>query len=576
MTTRRRHRRAGYILTFFVLVTLGWAARCAQLSRAAYRDLRTAQQHLAVVRDADALRALANGDSLDLPLAQRALHRAYDRLTSPWLWPAYGVPVANNQLRSAVAITSTTMSIVDIATDAGSQLAPERRASLSRSQQLDVTAVLARRLQAIVAGPDLGPTSSLAPPLARARAQLVEQLDRIRPGVEQLTDALPGLQAVAAGPRRYLVVAANNAEMAAGSGLPLAVATVDIVDGTPTFGQWKWSGDLPLPGDGATLSPEMKSLWGFASPEGDLRRAIVSPRFTTTAPLLASQYELATGDRVDGVALIDIVGLQKIVAASGGATASGLPATQIIPELLHDQYIAIDGTIVGSHAEREEKLSGQSSEAASLLLSPDTDLLKLGRGLADGIAGRHVLLWSRSPLEQQAFAALGADGELTDQSVMVNLQNVASNKLDWFTRLSSSLTVERTASGDQHVTVEVTIVNTVPANEPAYVAGPSSAARRYGQYVGYLTLHAPAGATDIHLGSASPIIVQGIDGPSQVIGQIVAIDINRTSKVTFHFTVPASTKTLTVEPSARFPAVAWTSGDEQWTDDRGHRITLSV
>jgi Protein of unknown function (DUF4012) len=417
----------------------------------------------------------------------------------------------------------------------------------------------------------------LVPQLDRARAELASQIEQLRPNIDRANATLPGFASLAKGPRRYLVVAANNAEMAAGAGVPLAVTTVDIDHGNPTFRQWKWSGDLPIPGEGVPMTAELASLWSFASPNGDLRRALVSPRFATTAPLLAAEYEAATGTKVDGVVLIDIVGLQKVVAA-GGKTVDGtsLAATQIIPELLHDQYIAIDGTLIGSHQQREEKLSGQAAQAAAILLAPTTDPLKLARGLADAVAGRHVIMWSASADEQQAFAALGADGELTEQSVMVNLQNVASNKLDWFARLSSSLSVERLANGAQHVTVQVTIANNVPDGEPAYVAGPSSAARHYGQYVGYLTFHVPGAATDLHLGSASPVIVSGPDGPTRVIGQIVAIEQNRMYQVTFHFTLPAGTTEVRVEPSARFPSVPWTAGDDQWIDDRAHRVVLPL
>jgi Protein of unknown function (DUF4012) len=559
------------------LVSLGWAARCAQLSRHAYSELRIAQRHLGVLRDRDAVRAVLSGQSAELASAKTSLHRARKDLQSPWLWPVQAIPLVGRQLDSAQALTDTSAALVDIAIDAGQISSPAARSSNNRSQQLTDVAELAQRLGVIVDRPRLGPSTSLLAPLRRARAQLADQIGQLRPTVDRANAALPGLQNLAAGPRRYLVVAANNAEMAAGAGLPLAVTTVDINHGTPVFGEWQWSGDLPIPGDGVPLAPELAALWSFASPNGDLRRALVSPRFSTTAPLLASEYEAATGTKVDGVALIDIVGLQKIVAARDEATATAaLPAAQIIPELLHDQYIAIDGTLVGSHEQREEKLAGQAARAASLLLAPDTDPLKLAKGLADAMAGRHVLLWSTSPIEQQAFVALGAAGELTDRSVMVNLQNVASNKLDWFARLSSSMAVERLPNGDQHVTVEVTIVNNVPAGEPAYVAGPSSSARRYGQYVGYLTLHVPGNATDVHLGSASPVIVRGADGPSQLIGQIVAIEQNRSYKVTFHFTVPANTVTLRVEPSARFPSVPWTAGDQQWIDDRAHDVVLPV
>jgi hypothetical protein len=577
VTRPRSRRRAFYILGLTALALLGWAARCAQLSRTVYRELRVAQAHLGLLRNNDAVHSLLSGESSDLAVAQASLHHARTHLRSPLFWPLRAIPMANRQFDSALALTGTTSTIVDLAIDTGRVLSPTSRASLDRAQLLTELTSLSSRLGVVLHHPRLGPSTLLVSPLDRARAQLAAQIEQLRPTIDRANATLPGLTSLANGPRRYLVVAANNAEMAAGAGLPLAVATVDINHGTPAFSDWKWSGDLPIPGDGVPMTAELASLWSFASPNGDLRRALVSPRFVTTAPLLAAEYEAATGTKVDGVVLIDIVGLQKIVAA-GGKTDDGisLPATQIIPELLHDQYIAIDGTLLGSHQQREERLSGQAAQAAALLLAPTTDWLKLARGLADAVAGRHVLMWSASTDEQQAFAALGADGELTEHSVMVNLQNVASNKLDWFARVSSSLSVERLANGDRHVTVQVTIANNVPDGEPAYVAGPSSAARRYGQYVGYLTLHVPGAATDIHLGSASPVIVSGADGPTRLIGQIVAIEKNRTYQVTFHFTLPAETTELRIEPSARFPSVPWTSGDDQWIDDRSHRVLLPL
>jgi Protein of unknown function (DUF4012) len=577
VTRPRTRRRVFYILGITALATLGWAARCAQLSRAVYHELRVAQTHLGVLRYNDAVHSLVNGESSDLDQAQASLRRARTDLMSPWFWPVRAIPLVSRQFDSALALTGTTSTIVDLAVDTGRVLSPTRRASLDRAQVLTELTSLSSRLGLVLHRPQLGPSTMLVPQLDRARAQLAAQIEQFRPTVDRANVTLPGLTSLANGPRRYLVVAANNAEMAAGAGLPLAVATVDIDHGNPTFADWKWSGDLTIPGDGVPMTAELASLWSFASPNGDLRRALVSPRFATTAPLLAAEYEAATGTKVDGVVLIDIVGLQKIVAA-GGKTVDGtsLSATQIIPELLHDQYIAIDGTRIGSHQQREEKLSGQAAQAAALLLAPTTDPLKLARGLADAVAGRHVLMWSASADEQHAFAALGADGALTEQSVMVNLQNVASNKLDWFARLSSSFSVERLANGDQHVTVQVTIVNNVPDGEPAYVAGPSSAARHYGQYVGYLTLHVPGAATDVHLGSASPVIVSGPDGPTRLIGQIVAIEKDQTYKVTFHFTLSAGTSVVRVEPSARFPSVSWTAGDDQWIDDRAHRILLPL
>ena len=575
--TGARHRKPTFVIgALLFVVGCAWLARCAQLTRTAYRELRIAQHHLGALRSKEAINEVLSSQSNELLDAQQSLHAARSSLHSAWLWPFHAGPLSHQQLQSALDITDTTSAIVDIAVDARQVTGAGPFASLNRAEQLVQIATLARRLGAIVDHPRLGPTTAVAPQLLVVRRQVAETIARLRPAVDQANAALPGLVLAANGPRHYLLVAANNAEMAAGSGLPLAVTTVDVRGGIVTFGTWKWSGDLVIPAGSAPLAPELGALWSFASPDTDIRRALVSPRFPSTAPLIAAEYDAATGEHVDGVVLIDIVGLQKIVAASPRALQPGaLAESQVIPELLHDQYVTVDSTLIGSHQQREEKLGEQARQAAKLLVAPDSNLPKLIRGLADAVAGRHVLLWSAHNEEQKAFAALHADGELSQDSVMVNLQNVASNKLDWFARLTTDLRVDRGQDGMQHVTATVTVTNPVPDGEPAYVAGPSSTARRYGQYVGYLTINVPADATELRLGNASPVIVRGRDGSTQVIGQIVAIDAKATATVTFHFTLPPGARRLRIEPSARFPGITWSYQGEQWLDDQPHSVALS-
>jgi Protein of unknown function (DUF4012) len=354
------------------------------------------------------------------------------------------------------------------------------------------------------------------------------------------------------------------------------VATLDIQDGHMTVGAFTWSTFLNVPPGSVSLSPELSALWSFVAPQDALNRTMVTPRFPQTAALLAEEYRAATHISSDGVLMIDIIGLQKIVAAQGQPRdPAALTADRIIPELMHDQYLVDDPTLPYDHGVREARLSEVARSAISELLDERADTSKLVRALMDAFAGRHVLLWSRSIDQQTAFNALGADGSLEADSLAVSLQNEASNKLDWFVRMTSTISSEPGPDGGRLVSVTVSISNQVPDGEPHYVAGPTQPRIAYGDYVGYLTLHVPGLATDLRIADKAPVIVAGQDGPTSVIGRLVLVPRNTATSVIFTFALPSTQSRFRVESSARYPPIEWTSGGLTWPDDRPHLISIS-
>jgi Protein of unknown function (DUF4012) len=570
-----RKHRGRWLFLGALLLFIGWVGWCAHLVTSAKSDLQFAQSELKSLTDKDSLKSLLEGDRQGLLHAQARLHSAKSNLGSPMLSVARPLPFLGRQISSARALTGTASGVLDAAVETSAELSPDKRAGMTRIQLLNALGVGAKRMTTAIDKGDLGPASGLLVSLSNGRADLARELLKLRRPLDRTNVAIPGLRHLIVGPTKLLVVAANNAQMAAGSGLPLGVTTADIVDGHITVGEFKLNGTLLVPEGAVQLTPEMQQLWAFATPQDAIGRAIVTPRFDVSAAILAAQYGAATNTPVDGVLLIDIVGLQKLVAVGGASgDPNEIPADKIIDELMHNQYLSLVDGDADSSKQRKERLGQVARAAVTDLLNPNLSAVDLGRALSGAVAGRHVILWSRLPDERLAMQALRVDGGLAADSVSVSLLNAGGNKLDWFTRMASKITVGPVANSERQIDVEVTVSSQVPDGLPRYVAGPSVPVAEYGDYIGYFTINVPGAATKMHLGDASPVIVAGPDGPTRTIGQLLIVKRNTARVVTFSFTLPADFPSLRIEPSGRYPAVDWTSATQAWTDDRVKTILL--
>jgi Protein of unknown function (DUF4012) len=571
-----RKHRGRWLFLGALLLFVGWVGWCAHLVTSAKSDLQLAQSELKGLTDKDSLKSVLDGDRQGLLDAQARLHSAKSNLGSPMLSVAGPLPFLGRQISSARALTGTASGVLDAAVETSRELSPDKRSGMTRIQLLDALGVGTKRMTTAIDKGDLGPASGLLVSLSNGRADLARQLLKLRKPLDRMNVAMPGLRHMIVGPTKLLVVSANNAQMAAGSGLPLGVTAADIADGHVTVGAFKPNGTVLVPDGAVQLSPELQELWAFATPQDAIGRAIVTPRFDVSAAILAAQYGAATNTPVDGVLLIDIVGLQKLVAV-GGASAdpNAIPADKIIDELMHNQYLSLDESQPDTFIQRRERLGQVARAAVTDLLNPNVSAIDLGRALSDAAAGRHILLWSRLPDEQLAMQALRVDGGLAADSVSVSLLNAGGNKLDWFIKMASKVTVGSVANNERQIDVEVAVSSQVPDGLPRYVAGPAVPVAEYGDYIGYFTINVPGSATKMHLGDASPVIVAGPDGPTRTIGQLLIVKRNTTRAVTFSFTLPADFPVLRIEPSGRYPAIDWTSTAQSWTDDRVKTILLS-
>ena len=569
--TRRIVRRV-VLLALFVwfvsaggtLAWAGWQARAGLDAADAARDAAAAD-----VTSPEALAELREAHSL-FESASRSAGAAH-------VVPLRLLPVLGRQIRSLDALAGGASRVADVSADALSagQTALEETPG-GRSQ----TPPLLRRLSEIaidadrrLADIDLGPDEALLGPLWSARDKLADQLAELRTGLGRGAAGARAAADLLQGPRRYLVLAANNAEMRAGSGMFLSAGVLETRDGALVLSPFRPTEELAVPAGAVPLTGDLADRWGWLKPNEELRNLGVSPRFDVSAPMAAAMWEAAGGGRVDGVLAVDPVALRAVLAAVGSVDVEGrtIGADVVVDRILHDQYV--EHAADPRQDARREDLGLIAGEVMRALDSRDWKADRLGRELAAASRGRHLLAWSSRAAEQEGWQAAGIDGSLRDDSVMVAVLNRGGNKLDRFLRVRAELDLRREGSGTEG-TLRLTLRNETPAGEPPYVAGPHpSSGVGEGEYVGLVAVSLPAASQGARIEGTSNLAVAGADGPTRVVAAPMRVARGEEVTVVVRFGLPSEGGSLRVEPTARVPGVAWSGGGQEWHDGSAHTLT---
>jgi hypothetical protein len=433
------------------------------------------------------------------------------------------------------------------------------------------------QLRSNLDGLDLGPTEGLAPPLARARNRFAAEYARVTNVLDVASTAVSGVGDFLEGPTRYLVLAANNAEMRAGSGMYLQVGVMDVENGQFELGDFTPSEDIYVPSPGAELDPDVASNWGWLRPGQEWRNLNVTPRFDQSARMAAEMWEALGQGPVDGVIAIDVIGLRHLLEVVGPVEVGETPGTDVVSaetvekDLLFDQYTSFQD----DRDARRDRLGVVAESAFEAFNTRPVSASNLLKVLQTAGAERHVLLWGSEPVQQDAWTALGASGELPQNSMMLSVINRGGNKLDPFLDISADLTVEDV--GDYHqVSVAVNLHNSAEEGLPPYVEGPHPRSGiAGGDYLGIVALTIPGGAGNVEIGGL-PLGFAGQDGATRVVTAKVLVPRGESSRLVIDFDLPNSWQTIEVQSSARIPATSWTAGLLKWQDDVRQLLALDA
>ena len=483
--------------------------------------------------------------------------------------PVRALPFVGRQLRSLGALARAGATVAD----AGAIAVSETRTLIDEhEQERGPKSLLARRLADVadetgdrLRSLELGPRRGLIGPLADARNEFDEKLVTLQTGLRQGAAGARATATLLEGPRRYLLFAANNSEMRAGSGMFLSVGELETDGDRLRLNDMRSVTSVDVPSGSVPLEGDVRDRWGWLAPNEEWRNLMLSPRFDAQAPLAAKMWEATGRPPVDGVLVLDPFALQGLLLATGPVEVDGrrVSADSVVQELLHDQYLRFTAD---EREERREQLGRIARATFELLDAGRWSIPDLARGLLPAVRGRHLLAWSAHPREQEAWATAGVDGSLGPESLLVAVLNRGGNKLDQFLQVSSDLDVAYSGA-DTVVTVRLTLANKTPTGEPEYIAGPSpGSGLGEGVYAGIVAVSLPGAAEDGQIDGVPDLAVAGADGPSRVVGSLFQLERDQQRIMVVRFRLPGRKGQLTIEPSARAPAIRWSMGHQQWSD----------
>ncbi|HEY3725332.1 MAG TPA: DUF4012 domain-containing protein [Acidimicrobiia bacterium] len=574
----RPHRRRNRLIVLGVIVVVVlWCAFAAFQMVQARRHAQLGLDQLDAAQQDLGPAQLIRGEGLGrMKAAQAEFDQAASAGDSFVLKPFEVVPFVGRQVKSVDALTGAAAKVVRVGVGAMEQstqqlnkpttAGPDRVALV---RQLGVIAADARRQ---LRGLDLGPRQALLGPLSDARAKFGRKLGKVRTSMVDVDDASVGVAEMAQGPTKYLVLAANNSEMRAGSGMLLSAGVMNMGNGQFDLGPMTDTGDLMVPAGAVPVSGDLAARWGWTDPSQEWRNLAMTPRFADNAALAAQMWKAKTGEAVDGVIAIDPIGLKALIEVSGPVTVGGKIITRdnIVQETLLQSYLDY-GPATGN-LQRRERSSDIARAIVDQLDAKGWDVATLVDDLQHAAQGRHVLAWSSKPEQQRGWEAAGVSGRLRPDSMLLAVQNRAGNKLDQFLHISAAFEHSPVSTGSQ-VTVHIHIENQAPTTGlNTIVDGPYSPEFVAGEYSGILSVNIPGVSRAIHLDGGGEIVAAGPDGPTRVVGTEIQVFRGEKKDYTLTFQVPSGYEHVTIEPSARYPAVTWTANGQTWEDDSARTI----
>lgn len=461
------------------------------------------------------------------------------------------LPVVDDQIEGVRALTGVIADLGRVGAEAADNIDSELEQAgqpAGRITLLDTTLTELDRIDATLAKIDLGSGDDLLGPLQGAHDDLVGTINRARTKLDEGRALVQPVRDMLAGPSTFMLLAANNSEMAGGAGLALSAGLLTFDQGEIELGEVVAAGDLRLP-QGIELPGDLQQIYAPTGVGIDFRSSTRTPNLPAMGPVVAQMIREKGVDELDGVLIVDAVALADLMELTGAVSVEGkqIDATNVLAEVLNENYKQFETT-----EERPERVSYQGDIAKAVfesLTSQDVPAAELAQSLLDTSDGRHLMLWSADAALQDVWTELGIAGALHPQGLLISFQNYAANKLDWYLRPEAALDVGLLPSGDYRA--RLTMQMDVPAlselaDASAYILGPNP--ERQGTF---LTVHLPEAAYDITTPDSPGFRTQGVDGPMQVRTFLVDVPTGTTLQRTVEFSLPRSQPTMVLLPSAR-------------------------
>ena len=492
------------LLGVLVLVFAFQAARTALSLRQARSEATQLRQQL-TSGDPTATRRTVR----DLAYHASVAHDSSDG----FLWDAAArLPYLGADVRAVQAMSSALDTLARNALPGGLDLVTDLREGRLRADdgRFDVQAIddLAPTVTKIAratrtADRELRPIDpdGLVGPLSGAAREVQDEVRALDSGAQSASSATRLLPAMlgAEGPRTYLLVVQNNAEVRSSGGLPGSISFMRARDGKVEFGLRGSAKDFPLHRQPVLpLSAGEQAIYGRVMGT-DVRNFNLTPDFPRTGELFEALVGLDRKLDLDGVISVDPITLSQVLKVTGPITAGKetFTADNVVPKLLHDVYQRVT-----SPKAQDAYFADASRSIADSLLSGPGDQQNLVRALGEAARQRRLLVWSSHPEEQRILQGTAVSGKLPRDTgsvphVGMYLNDDSQGKMEFFLDYRGAVKSQGcTAKDVQTISTRMSLDSTVSPGEVGQltpdVTGPIPRSPK-GDIRLYLHLYAPTG-----------------------------------------------------------------------------------
>jgi Protein of unknown function (DUF4012) len=211
------------------------------------------------------------------------------------------------------------------------------------------------------------------------------------------------------GPRTYLLVEQNNAEIRATGGLPGSFSLLTARDGHIRLGSQLSDTDFPVLTSGVLPQPKGERSLYTDLMMRDVREANATPDFPRAAQIIEAMYAKRYGHGLDGVVFLDPIVLSALMQATGPVAVDGetFHADDVVRKLLNTAYLRFP-----EPARQDVYFASAAKGIFDRLSSRPVSPTAVVRALTPMVDQRRFLVWSRHPAERAALAGTPLSGEL--------------------------------------------------------------------------------------------------------------------------------------------------------------------
>ncbi len=467
MLTARRVVSVLVLLLLAVLLYTAW--QVWRVERDLSRAESSGERLIDATRDDD--RAARNQALSEFLLATKAAH---DHTGGP-LWSALThVPVFGDDAKGVRALSASLNTVaaggVDplIGTvDELDGITQGGRVDLAKVTDLQAPVAQARaafrRGHAGVA--DLDSTGFASPLKGRFDTYVdrVGDLSRALASAQTASEALPGFLGDD-GPRTYLLVFQNNAEIRTTGGLPGSWAEVRADNGRLEITRQGSANEFPR-----RDTPILPLSAGELAVYSDLlgvyfQDANFSAAFPRAAELMSARWQEKYGDELDGVMALDPVALSYLLEGTGPVTVGDVELTSrnAVSELLNKPYLELSQP--DQDAFFAEAARTIFNAARDDLASP----LDFVRGLSRAADEGRFLISAFEPSQAEVLANSQVIGDLPQDDgdaphVFVGLNDGTGSKMSYYLRYRASVDARSCSDGKQSMLGSMSLNQTISA-----------------------------------------------------------------------------------------------------------------